>query len=156
MFRIIQFVCLLATATAFTANKPVQVRQPAVAVSTARHLLLNNEETEQVLKTAGDCIEGECSLDEVSELLALLKDTEKELESRLDKVMNMVSHLQHLNDKDERESGEVRAFVKDLLRVFNTDKPKNFPSGFSGDVGDGPTTAYKALSPKKWSAAGKN
>jgi hypothetical protein len=25
-----------------------------------------------------------------------------------------------------------------------------FPSGFTGDIGDGPTTAYDALPPKKW------
>ena len=29
---------------------------------------------------------------------------------------------------------------------------KHFATGFSGDIGDGPTTAYDALPPKKWSA----
>lgn len=97
------------------------VQQPAVVSSTARNILISNEDTEQVLQTAGDCIEGECSLDEVSELLGLLHDAEKDLEGRLDKIMNMVSHLQHLNDKEERKTDEVRGFVKDLLRVFNTE-----------------------------------
>ena len=82
---------------------------------------MSDEDTEQVMQTASDCLEGECSLDEVSELLSVLKDAEKDLEGRLDKIMNMVSQLQHLNEKDARETNEVRAFVKDLLRVFNTD-----------------------------------
>ncbi len=79
---------------------------------------MSDSEQEQVLKHASDCAEGECSVDEISELLSVLKDTEKELEDRLEKIMNMVSHLQHLNEKEERKKDEVRAFVKDLLRVF--------------------------------------
>jgi hypothetical protein len=27
---------------------------------------------------------------------------------------------------------------------------KQYPGGFSGDIGDGPTDAYKALEPKPW------
>jgi hypothetical protein len=83
--------------------------------------MLSDAETESVLKQATDCAEGECSLDEVSELLYTLKDTEKELEDRLEKIMNMVSHLQHINEKEERKTDEVRAFVSDLLRVFGSD-----------------------------------
>ncbi len=79
---------------------------------------MSDSEQEQVLKHATDCVEGECSLDEVSELLSVLKDTEHELELRLEKIMNMVSHLQHMNAKEERKTDEVREFVKDLLRVF--------------------------------------
>lgn len=33
--------------------------------------------------------------------------------------------------------------------------PTFFPSGWAGDVGDGPTTAYDALEPKKWKPADK-
>ena len=40
------------------------------------------------------------------------------LEQRLSKVMNMIAHLQHVNEKEERQTDEVRAFVKDMLRVF--------------------------------------
>lgn len=80
---------------------------------------MSEAETREVLKHASDCVEGECSLDDVSELLYVLKDTEKELEDRLEKIMNMVSHLQHINQKEERKTDEVRAFVSDLLRVFS-------------------------------------
>ena len=86
-----------------------------------RHVLMSDAEQEQVLKHATDCVEGECSLDEVSELLSVLKDTEHELEHRLEKIMNMVSHLQDINAKEERKTDEVRAFVKDLLSVFSHD-----------------------------------
>lgn len=90
---------------------------------------MSDSEQEQVLKHASDCAEGECSIDEVSELLAVLKDTEKELEDRLERIMNMVSHLQHLNEKEERQKDEVRAFVKDLLRVFAGDVSNIYGNG---------------------------
>jgi DNA mismatch repair ATPase MutL len=119
------------------------------------YVILSDEETEKILQSASDCAEGECSIDDVSELIAELKEQEKEMQSRLDKIMNMISHLQHINAKEERKTDEVRAFVRDLLRTFSSDKPLYFPTGFAGDVGDGPTTAYDALPPKKWVPADK-
>ena len=68
---------------------------------------------------------------------------------RLEEMMNMVAHLQKLNKKEKRREDEVRQYVKDLLRVFNPNT-KGFATGFTGDIGDGPTTAYKALDPKPW------
>jgi hypothetical protein len=73
------------------------------------------------LKTAGDCVEGECSVEDVGELIHVLKETQDELRDRLEKVMNMIAHLQHINQKEERKTDEVRRFVSDMLRVFNTD-----------------------------------
>ena len=64
----------------------------------------------------------------------------------------MVSHLQNLNESKKREKEDVRAYVKDLLRVFDTSSG-GFATGYSGDVGDGPTDAYKALNPKPWKAS---
>jgi hypothetical protein len=89
--------------------------------TTARRIIMTDDETEAILKTANDCVEGECSIDEVSELLSVLKETEKELEDRMEKIMNMIAHLQHINKKEERKTDEVRAFVQDMLRVFSTD-----------------------------------
>jgi len=103
-----------------------------------------------VLNKSTECIESECSIDEVEELLVVLKDTEQELEGRISKIMNTISHLQSINAKAERETDEVRDFVKDMLRVFNTDKPLVFPTGYGGDKGKGAQTAYDALPPKKW------
>merc|ERR1711865_1087245 len=124
--------------------------------TTAVRVIMSEEETATIMKKSEECIASECSLDEVDDLLAILKDTEKDLEDRLTKIMNMISHLQHINEKEERRTDEVRAFVKDMLRVFSTDKPLIFPTGFSGDVGKGAQTAYDALPPKKWTDSKKN
>jgi len=100
---------------------------------------------------ASECAEGECSVDDVASLIHELKEQEQLLSERLDMVMNMISGLQNANAKGpERKTDEVRSFVRDMLRVFNTEKPSFLASGFSGDVGKGSTTAYDALPPKKW------
>jgi hypothetical protein len=44
--------------------------------------------------------------------------------------MNMVAHLQHVNEKESRKTDEVRAFVKDMLRVFSTDVSFYFQNEF--------------------------
>jgi len=141
---------LMTSAAAFSPMKPVMIRPASLTSITVQNALLSEEETMAILNKSTECIESECSIDEVDELLAVLKDTEKELEDRLEKIMNMVSHLQHINEVEERKTDEVRAFVKDMLRVFNTDKPMVFPTGFGGDIGKGSQTAYDVLPPKKW------
>ncbi len=73
------------------------------------------------------------------------------MSTRLEEIMNMVGHLQHLNDSEIRKKDEVREYVRDLLRVFDT-KSSGFATGFSGDIGDGPKTAYDVLNPKPWKA----
>jgi hypothetical protein len=115
---------------------------------------MSEDEIQSVLTTAGDCAEGECSLDDVNELIFELREQEKILEERLEKIMNMIGHLQHVNEKEERQTDEVRAMVRDMLRVFSNEKG-HWATGFSGDIGDGPTTAYDALNPKKWTPAKK-
>ena len=83
-------------------------------------------------------------------LVSELRDTERELNSRLVKVSKMIKDLEHVNEKDERKTNEVKQFVKEMLSVFNHGKTGHYPIGFTGDIGDGPTTAYDALPPKKW------
>jgi DNA repair exonuclease SbcCD ATPase subunit len=89
--------------------------------TTARHIIMTDEETENILQSAQDCVNSECSVDEVDDLLQVLKSTEKDLEDRLEKIMNLVAQLQHINEKEERQTDEVRQFVKDMLRVFSSD-----------------------------------
>jgi hypothetical protein len=48
-------------------------------------LILSDEETASILQSATDCAEGECSIDDVSELIAELKEQEKEMQVRLEK-----------------------------------------------------------------------
>ncbi|KAL3916198.1 MAG: hypothetical protein SGILL_005286 [Bacillariaceae sp.] len=121
LFRTTALALLVASAAAFSTSKPASVRPAVMPTSTARAILLSDQETQAVMDSAQDCIESECSIDETTELLTTLKSTEKDLEARLNKVMNMISHLQHINAKEERQTDEVRAFVKDMLRVFSTE-----------------------------------
>ena len=92
------------------------VRQPSLI---ARHVLLSDDETDTILKHGIDCVESECSVDDVDDLIKTLKEQQEVLKQRLVKVMNMVAHLQEVNQKQDRKTDEVRGFVRDLLRVFN-------------------------------------
>jgi hypothetical protein len=85
----------------------------------ARHVLLSDDETKSILQHGIDCVESECSVDDVDDLINTLKEQQEVLNQRLVKVMNMVAHLQEVNQKNDRKTDEVRSFVKDLLRVFN-------------------------------------
>ena len=82
---------------------------------------MTDEETNAILEKAEGCMGEECSIDEVDELLTVLKETQGELESRLSTIVGMIGKLQHLNEQEERQVDEVREFVRDMLRVFNTD-----------------------------------
>lgn len=123
---------------------------PAFAArqNSALKVILSEEEVSSIMKSASECAEGECSLDDVSELIFELKEQQKIMQDRLDKTMNMISDLQKLNSK-AADRDEVKAFVKDMLRVFAHEKPSKY-SGFSGDVGKGSQTAWDVLPPKKW------
>jgi hypothetical protein len=116
------------------------------------YVLLSDEETQVILSSAEDCAAGECSVDDVEELLVELKDQQRTMEVRLDTVMNVVARLQKATiGTNEREikGNQVEGLVQDLSRVFQTDKPGFHTSGYAGDMGDGPTTAYEVLPPKK-------
>ena len=105
---------------------------------------------------AEDCAEGECSLDEVADLIGVLKGQQKELSTRVDQIKKMIGELEHVNEKDSRKVDEVRETIRALYRVFQlgdkasgNDYPKlSKPMGWSGEVGDGPKTAYDVLPPK--------
>jgi len=104
------------------------------------------------MESAQDCADSECSVDDVDSLIIDLKEQQKEMSVRLEEIMNMVAHLQKLNMQEKRKKEDVRAYVRDLLRVFDTSQG-GFATGYSGDIGDGPTDAYKALNPKPWKAS---
>mmetsp|Transcript_13131 Transcript_13131/g.15784 ORF Transcript_13131/g.15784 Transcript_13131/m.15784 type:complete len:150 (+) Transcript_13131:84-533(+) len=146
--RIAILAALACTASAFTTQAPTFGVRTVAPTTTARHVILTEDETDAILNQAHECEQGECDVDSVASLIAELKDSEKMLNARLVKIMNMIAHLQHINEKEERKTTEVRQFVKDMLRVFSHDS--QHPGGFSGDIGSGPTDAYKALDPKPW------
>jgi hypothetical protein len=120
------------------------------------------EPTDALMTQATECVEGECTIEDVSDLLVSLKKEQKKLSDRLNQMNEMIANLEVLNDppKDmsERQVDEVRETVRAIFRIFQfgdkasgNDYPAmKKPMGYSGEVGDGPTTAYKALNPKKW------
>lgn len=133
----------------------------AKQVPTTQLNLLSQEESDKVLSTASDCVEGECSLDEIDGLITLLKDQQKEASSRLDEIKSMIKSLETVNSSDDRSVDEIRETVRAIFRVFQlgdkasgNDYPAlSKPMGYSGDVGKGPQTAYDALPPKPYKKA---
>ena len=115
------------------------------------------------MKHASDCAEGECSLDEVSDLIDVLQAQQKELYDRVEEIRNIIKSLEDVNKQDDRKVDEVRETIRALYRVFQlgdkasgNDYPAlSRPTGWSGDVGDGAKTAYDAIPPKKWKPSDK-
>ncbi len=120
--------------------------------------LMTQQEVEDLLKYAGECSEGECSLDEVGDLIDKLKEQQKELYDRVITLKATIRQLISVNSKEDRKVDEVRETVRAIYRVFQlgdkasgNDYPKlTKPSGWAGEVGDGPRTAYDALPPKPY------
>lgn len=143
--------CLIASAQAFT-TAPSTRTIPVTQLN-----LMSHGETDIVLDTAENCVEGECSLDEIDGLISLLKDQQKEASLRLGEIKDMVKALESVNEADERSVDEIRETVRAIFRVFQlgdkasgNDYPSlSKPTGWSGEVGKGPTTAYDALPPKQ-------
>ena len=141
---------------------------------------LSNKETAQILHSAEDCAASECSVDDVDQLIENLKIQEGILSERMVKIMNIIATLQHVNEKKERKTDDVRQFVgtcsaslvmmyvqetrvflclKDFIShascVVCSYDPKYFPTGWASDTNAGPFDAYDVLEPKKWKPADK-
>ena len=118
---------------------------------------MTDDETKAIINRAHDCAESECSVEDVDMFLASLKEQQALLRDRLSEVTNMISELSHVNDKDVREVDEIRETVRAIARLFmmgNKASGNDYPNmgppiGYSGEIGDGPKTAYDVLSPKK-------
>mmetsp|Transcript_26086 Transcript_26086/g.61962 ORF Transcript_26086/g.61962 Transcript_26086/m.61962 type:complete len:158 (+) Transcript_26086:168-641(+) len=148
-------VSLLASAQAFVVPTPNMVR-----TNTQQLQLLTEQEAEAIMTHAQECAEGECGLDDVDDLISTLKAQQKELSERVESVREMIQSLEIVNGADDRPVDEIRETVRAIFRVFqlgDSASGNDFPSlskptGYSGDVGSGSTTAYDALPPKKWKA----
>ena len=143
----------------YTPASPLWIFFSLPTQSTSTKLsLMSADETEKVMQHATDCAEGECSLDEVEDLINVLKVQQKELYDRIENVKGMVKTLEVMNKSEERKVDEVRETVRALFRVFQfgdkasgNDYPSlSKPMGWTGEIGDGPKTAYDSLPPKKW------
>ena len=117
---------------------------------------MSSAELENLMNSAVDCSEGECSVDQVGDLLELLQVQQKELNGRIQEIGSMIKKLEQTNQHESKRD-EVRETVRAIMRVFaKSDGHKASvsaninPTGYSGEVGDGPTDAYKALNPKPY------
>ena len=61
--------------------------------------------------------------------------------------MNVTAHLQHTNQQKQPKKGNVWEIVKDMLHVFATVDGTS-DVALTGEIGDGPVTAYDALLPE--------
>merc|ERR1712008_419576 len=93
------------------ATAPLQKRAPTQLA------IMSQEETVQILKHANDCADGECSLDEVSELVAVLQSHQEELKTRVEQVKKITETLEKLSDRGGKPD-EIRETVRALFRVF--------------------------------------
>ena len=137
---------------------PLTLKANVVRTNTQQLQLISQEETEAIMAHATECVEGECGLDEVDDLIDLLKTQQKELNERVENVRQMIKSLESVNSSDDRSVDEIRETVRAIFRVFQlgdnssgNDYPSlSKPTGYSGEVGSGSTTAWDALPPKKW------
>lgn len=148
MLRLASLALLAVGSNAFMTCPALPARTQS---QTARNLIMTENEITAILDKAHGCVDSECAVNDVDDLIAELKGQQSVLNDRLGNIMNVVAHLQQANAQETRKTDDVRAIVKDMLRVFTTSDGK-FAMGFSGEVGDGATTAYDALPPKPWKA----
>ena len=148
MLRLVLLSILAVGSNAFMTSPALPVRLHS---ETARNLIMTEDEITAILDKAHGCVESECAVTDVNDLIIELKDQQKVLNTRLETIMNVVAHLQQANEQEKRKTDDVRAIVKDMMRTFTIQDGK-FAMGFTGDIGDGPTTAYDALPPKPWKA----
>jgi len=105
-----------------------------------------------------ECEKSECSLEDVNSLIAELQDRQQKLYERVQSIDKMIKSLEIMNHSSDRNVDEVRDTLRALFRVFamspkasGNDYPSlSRPTGYSGEVGKGPTDAYKALNPKPY------
>lgn len=114
------------------------------------------EELDSLMSSGKQCEESECSIDDVDDLIGELLDQQKELYNRVKQLKDEVKMLEQLNEGD-RNVDEIQETVRAIVRIFQlgakasgNDYPAlSRPTGYTGEVGDGPKTAYEALEPKK-------
>mmetsp|Transcript_2584 Transcript_2584/g.3771 ORF Transcript_2584/g.3771 Transcript_2584/m.3771 type:complete len:142 (+) Transcript_2584:77-502(+) len=52
--------------------------------------------------------------------------------------------------KEEPKRGYMESLFRDLMFALAPPNPNAMPTGYPGEVGDGPYDAYDVLAPKKW------
>lgn len=124
-------------------------------------MALSLDDLDSIIAKGYECEKGECSVGDVEDLVLELQEKQHTLNENIKQVNKMIHSLEVLNGVDDREVDQVRETVRAIFRVFamsdkasgNDLPPLTKPTGFSGEVGDGPTDAYKSLNPKPWKAS---
>eukprot|EP00558_Chaetoceros_sp_UNC1202_P010391 CAMPEP_0197247712 /NCGR_PEP_ID=MMETSP1429-20130617/31388_1 /TAXON_ID=49237 /ORGANISM="Chaetoceros sp., Strain UNC1202" /LENGTH=155 /DNA_ID=CAMNT_0042708689 /DNA_START=46 /DNA_END=513 /DNA_ORIENTATION=+ len=143
---------LLVTTQAFTVVPKVRTTHAPLKG------VLTTAELEKIINRGNECEKGECSISDVDELVAELQEQQHNLHERILNVDKMIASLEVLNGADGRDTDEVRETVRAIFRLFSmgakvSDRQLRShvnPIGYPGEVGSGPTDAYKALNPKPW------
>lgn len=151
---------LFLGACASNAFMVPSVVKPPCVTTTSLNGLMSREEMNTIINQGHHCEKGECSIDDVDDLIDQLQEQQHLLFDRIKEMNTMMAALENLNKDDSRNVDEVRETVRAIFRLFamgdkasGNDYPAlTKPTGFSGEVGDGPTDAYKALNPKPWKA----
>jgi hypothetical protein len=120
--------------------------------------VLSADELEAILMRGHECEKSECSLDDVNSLIVELQEQQQKLYERVQSIDNMIKSLETMNHSKDRNVDEVRDTLRAIFRIFamsprasGNDYPAlSRPTGYAGEVGKGPTDAYKALDPKPW------
>mmetsp|Transcript_16351 Transcript_16351/g.23979 ORF Transcript_16351/g.23979 Transcript_16351/m.23979 type:complete len:131 (+) Transcript_16351:93-485(+) len=86
---------------------------------TARRVLLSEEETNAIMSQSIECSEGECSVEDVNNLIGDLKHQKGELDERLVTVTKLIDQLRTENQKEDRPVNEVRETIKAFTGLFN-------------------------------------
>jgi hypothetical protein len=160
MIRTATFALVLALVASCGSafNTSPAFHKPTTTTSTTLYRgLMTPEELDSLMGKSKTCEESECSTDDVDMLIGELLEQQKMLHNRVKELKDMVKTLEHLNETDDRSVDEVQATVRAIARIFQmgasasgNDYPSlSRPTGWSGEIGDGPTTAYDALEPKK-------
>lgn len=129
-----------------------------MAPSTELSAVLTSKEIDAIIARGHNCEKGECSVDDVDGLISELQEQQRNLRDRIDEMNKIIKSLEVLNSAKDRDHDEVRETVRAIFRLFSmgakasgNDYPSlGLPTGYSGEVGSGPTDAYKALNPKAW------
>mmetsp|Transcript_19700 Transcript_19700/g.32597 ORF Transcript_19700/g.32597 Transcript_19700/m.32597 type:complete len:162 (-) Transcript_19700:313-798(-) len=135
------------------------LRTPAAETSTTLYKgrgLMSMEELDTLMASGKTCEESECSVDDVDMLIGELLDQQRELYGRVKQLKTEIKLLDELNE-GERNVDEIQETVRAIARIFQlgakasgNDYPAlSRPTGYSGEVGDGPKTAFDVLDPKK-------
>ena len=106
-----------------TKQKPHTATNGPITTTTTTtlNLIMTESEIQTILMKANGCVESECTISDVDDLISELKDQQSVLNARLETIMNVVAHLQAANSSGEqRKTDDVRNIVKDMLRVFTT------------------------------------